>query len=150
MRVVIQRVRHAAVHVENREVGSIGEGLLIFLGIEEEDGEEDLNWLASKIVKLRIFPDEQDQMNLSVMDHGGSILVVSQFTLHALTKKGNRPSFIRAAEPEKAKRLYLQMIDLLSELTQKPVAQGEFGAMMDVSLLNWGPVTIWIDTKRKE
>ena len=97
MRVVIQRVRHAAVHVENREVGSIGEGLLIFLGIEEEDGEEDLNWLASKIVKLRIFPDEQDQMNLSVMDHGGSILVVSQFTLHALTKKGNRPSFIRAA-----------------------------------------------------
>ena len=150
MRVVIQRVRHAAVHVENREVGSIGEGLLIFLGIEEEDGEEDLNWLASKIVKLRIFPDEQDQMNLSVMDHVGSILVVSQFTLHALTKKGNRPSFIRAAEPEKAKRLYLHMIDLLSELTQKPVAQGEFGAMMDVSLLNWGPVTIWIDTKRKE
>lgn len=150
MRVVIQRVKKGSVRVEEKVTGSIGVGLLILVGIEEADTKEDIDWLCAKIAKLRIFPDENDVMNLSVTDIDGEILVVSQFTLHAATKKGNRPSYIRAAAPEYAIPMYEQFVEKLEVEIGKRVEEGIFGAMMDVSLVNWGPVTIWIDTKSKE
>jgi D-tyrosyl-tRNA(Tyr) deacylase len=150
MRVVVQRVKSASVEVEQNITGSIGKGLLILVGIEEADTFEDIEWLCAKIARLRVFPDDQDVMNLSVTDVKGEILVVSQFTLHAATKKGNRPSYIKAARPVVAIPLYEKFIEKLEEETGKKVEEGKFGAMMDVNLVNWGPVTIWIDTKNKE
>jgi len=150
MRALIQRVSRASVKVEERITGSIDQGFLILIGIEEADTDEDLTWLSRKIVGLRLFDDDQGQMNLALSDVQGGILLVSQFTLHAATKKGNRPSYIRAARPEFAKPMYEKMIRQLEADLGKPVATGEFGAMMAVELVNDGPVTIWIDTKNKE
>jgi D-tyrosyl-tRNA(Tyr) deacylase len=150
MRVVIQRVRSASVTVNQSITGRIGQGLLVFLGIEDADGEEDIRWLSAKTVQLRIFNDEQGVMNRSVQDIGGEILLVSQFTLHASTKKGNRPSYIRASKPEVAIPLYESMIRQLEADLGKPVATGIFGADMQVELVNDGPVTIVIDTKSRE
>jgi len=150
MRAVIQRVTKAFVAINNKIKSSIGNGLLVLIGIEEADNEADLEWLCSKIVRLRIFNDNNEVMNLSVQDIGGEILAVSQFTLHAKTKKGNRPSYIHAAHPEKAIPMYNLFIKRLSELLGKEVGSGEFGAMMQIELINDGPVTIIIDTKEKE
>ena len=150
MRALIQRVSRASVTVEERITGSIDQGFLILIGIEETDTDEDLTWLSRKIVGLRLFDDDQGQMNLALSDVQGGILLVSQFTLHAATKKGNRPSYIRAARPEFAKPMYENMIRQLEADLGKPIATGEFGAMMAVELVNDGPVTIWIDTKNKE
>jgi D-tyrosyl-tRNA(Tyr) deacylase len=150
MRAVIQRVSKASVSINQRIKSEIGQGLLVFAGIEEADNNTDVEWLAGKIVQLRIFNDSNGIMNLSVVEAGGNIMVISQFTLHAKTKKGNRPSYIKAARPETAIPLYKNFIDSLSSLSGKAVATGEFGAMMDVSLINDGPVTITIDTKNKE
>jgi len=150
MRTVIQRVSQASVSVEGKIVGAINQGLLILLGIEEEDNLEDLDWLVKKITQLRIFSDVDDKMNLSVKDVNGGFLVISQFTLHASTKKGNRPSYIRAARPEKAIPLYEAFIEELKKISELQVESGVFGAMMDISLVNEGPVTIFIDTKSKE
>ena len=150
MRALIQRVTKASVKVEGNLSGSIGKGFLVLLGVEESDTEEDLIWLSKKIVGLRLFDDDQGLMNLSLTDVNGDILLVSQFTLHAATKKGNRPSFIRAARPDFAKPMYKKMIFQLEADLSKPVPTGVFGAMMEVELVNDGPVTIWIDTKNKE
>lgn len=150
MRVVIQRVQHASVTIDGKTKSSIGQGLLILLGIEEKDGDEDINWLVRKIVGLRIFDDDQHVMNLSVADVGGEALVVSQFTLFASYKKGNRPSWIRAAKHEISIPLYEQFCRKLTEKMGKQVQTGEFGADMKVLLLNDGPVTICMDTKNKE
>ena len=150
MRAVIQRVSRASVKTVKGVLSEINTGLVVFVGIEESDNQEDIEWLTNKIVQLRIFNDLNGVMNLSVLETGGNIMVISQFTLHAKTKKGNRPSYIRAASPEIAIPLYNSFISKLSELLDKPVATGEFGAMMDVSLINDGPVTIIIDTKNKE
>jgi len=150
MRAVIQRVTKAFVAINNKIKSSIGNGLLVLIGIEEADNEADLEWLCSKIAQLRIFNDNNEVMNLSVQDIGGEILAVSQFTLHAKTKKGNRPSYIHAAHPEKAIPMYNLFIKRLSELLGKEVGSGEFGAMMQIELINDGPVTIIIDTKEKE
>ena len=150
MRVVIQRVSYASVTIGKELKSSIDNGLMILLGIEESDTQEDINWLCRKITALRIFDDENGIMNKSVVDINGDILVVSQFTLMASTKKGNRPSYIRAAKPEISIPLYEKFCDDLSKLLGKPVGTGEFGAEMKVKLLNDGPVTICIDTKNKE
>ena len=150
MRAVIQRVKEASVMVDDQLRGSVGQGLLIFLGIEEADNEEDIQWLSGKIVNLRIFDDAEGVMNLSVKDTGRDILLVSQFTLHASTKKGNRPSYIRAARPEIAIPIYETMIRRLEMDLGKQIQTGEFGADMQVRLWNNGPVTITIDTKAKE
>lgn len=150
MRALIQRVQNASVTIDGQIHSSIGLGLLVLLGIEDADTQEDINWLAGKISRLRIFSDENDAMNLSVQDVDGQCMVVSQFTLHANTKKGNRPSFIRAARPEIAIPLYEKFILQLEKETGKKVATGSFGAMMDIALINDGPVTIWIDSKNKE
>ncbi len=150
MRAVIQRVRKASVTINDRIRSEIGPGLLVFVGIEEADNDTDIEWLGNKIAQLRIFSDSNGVMNLSLLETGGNILVISQFTLHAKTKKGNRPSYIKAAPPEIAIPLYDRFVSKLSELLGKPVGTGEFGAMMDVSLVNDGPVTIIIDTKNKE
>jgi len=150
MRAVIQRVLSASVSIEGTINSKIDKGLLILLGIEETDNEEDILWLCGKIVRLRIFNDTEGVMNLAVTDIKGEILVVSQFTLHASTKKGNRPSYIKAARPEIAIPLYEKFIKHLSIELGKPIATGEFGADMQVSLINDGPVTIIIDTKNKE
>ncbi len=150
MRAVIQRVKSASVTIERKVRSSIGQGLMVLLGIEEADNMEDIKWLAGKISRLRIFEDENMVMNRSVMDVDGQVMVVSQFTLHAATKKGNRPSYIKAARPETAIPLYNDFVKELEQLLQKPVSTGEFGAMMDVALINSGPVTIIIDTKNKE
>ena len=150
MRVVIQRVKRASVTVEGTVCGEIGPGLLLFLGIEDADTPEDIDWLAGKITQLRIFDDDAGVMNRSVMDIEGNLLLVSQFTLHASTKKGNRPSYIRASKPPFAIPMYEQMIKRLSELMGKSIATGMFGADMKVELLNDGPVTIWMDSKAKE
>lgn len=150
MRAVIQRVKEASVVVDDQVRGSVGQGLLIFLGIEDADNEEDIQWLSGKIVNLRIFDDADGVMNLSVKDTGGELLLVSQFTLHASTKKGNRPSYIRAARPEIAIPVYEQMIRQLETDLGKKIQTGEFGADMQVRLWNNGPVTITIDTKAKE
>jgi|TARA_B110000971_G_scaffold217924_1_gene255772 D-tyrosyl-tRNA(Tyr) deacylase len=150
MRAVIQRVENASVVVVETEITKINQGLLVLLGIEIEDTKEDAFWLASKIATLRIFSDEKGAMNKSIIDSGGEVIVVSQFTLHAKTKKGNRPSYLKAAKPEKSIPLYEQLIKDLSAAIGRQVESGEFGADMKVSLINDGPVTILIDTKNKE
>ena len=150
MRVVIQRVLEASVVVDEKVVGSIQNGLLVLLGIEDADTEEDIHWLSNKIVGLRLFDDAEGVMNLSVKDIGGDILLISQFTLMASTKKGNRPSYIKASKPPIAVPLYEQMIATLTNDLGKAVHTGIFGADMNVSLINNGPVTIAIDTKNKE
>lgn len=150
MRVVIQRVSHADVVVAGKTVGAIGAGLLVLLGIEDGDGMEDIVWLSNKIVNLRIFNDSHGVMNCSLIDVQGGILLISQFTLHASTKKGNRPSYIRASKPTTAIPLYEQMKQQLESDLGRKVESGIFGADMKVSLLNDGPVTITIDTKNKE
>ncbi len=150
MRVVIQRVTEANVKIEGNIAGEIGNGLMILVGIEEADGAEDIAWLTKKIVNLRIFDDENGVMNRSIMDAGGDILLISQFTLHALTAKGNRPSYIKAAKPEISVPLYEAFIKSLQEAMGKKIETGVFGADMKVSLINDGPVTILIDSKRKE
>ncbi|MFN4285264.1 MAG: D-aminoacyl-tRNA deacylase [Lacibacter sp.] len=150
MRAVIQRVSQASVVADGVQTGAIGTGLLILLGIEDADTKEDIAWLSGKIVNLRIFDDAAGVMNRSVLDVGGDILLVSQFTLHASTKKGNRPSYIRASKPPVAIPLYEQMIAQLQADLGKPIATGVFGADMKVALVNDGPVTIIIDTKNKE
>ena len=150
MRVVIQRVAHASVTIEGICKSKIGKGFLVLLGIEEADGQEDIDWLCKKIVNLRVFEDEDGVMNKSILDEDGEILVVSQFTLMASTKKGNRPSYIRAARHEVSIPLYEQFCLTLSQVLGKTVVTGEFGADMKVELLNDGPVTICIDTKNKE
>lgn len=150
MRAVIQRVKKASVTIGNQLRSEIGSGLLILVGIEESDSDIDINWLANKIVQLRIFNDDDGVMNLSVLETGGDVMVISQFTLHALTKKGNRPSYIKAAPTEIAIPLYERFVAVLSGLLRKPVGTGEFGAMMMVEIHNDGPVTIIIDTKNKE
>jgi D-aminoacyl-tRNA deacylase len=146
---VVQRVSAASVTIENKIKSSIARGLLVLLGIEDADNQEDIDWLASKIVNLRIFNDEQGVMNVSVIDSNGDILVVSQFTLQASTKKGNRPSYIKAAKPEIAIPLYESFVKAVRIILDKEVKTGEFGADMKVSLVNDGPVTIIIDTKNK-
>jgi D-tyrosyl-tRNA(Tyr) deacylase len=150
MRVVIQRVAHAKVEVDQSVVGSIGKGLLVLVGIEDTDQAEDVEWLSGKITHLRIFNDTAGVMNLSVKEIEGSILVISQFTLHASTKKGNRPSYVRASKPAHAVPLYEAFKQRLSDELGKKVEAGIFGADMKVSLLNDGPVTITMDTKNKE
>ncbi|HSI74837.1 MAG TPA: D-aminoacyl-tRNA deacylase [Lunatimonas sp.] len=146
---VIQRVSESSVSIAGQVKGRIGIGLLILLGIENADTQEDMRWLSKKIVQLRIFPDEKGVMNTNIMDMGGDVLLISQFTLHASTKKGNRPSYIKAAKPEVAIPLYESTIRQLSEDMGKPIQTGEFGANMQVSLVNDGPVTIIIDSKNK-
>jgi len=149
MRALIQRVSQASVTIDNQVFSFIENGLLVFLGIEAADDETDLIWLSQKITQIRLFDDENHVPNLSVKDINGSILLVSQFTLHALTKKGNRPSYIHAARPEHAKPLYEQMILQLEKDLGKQITTGSFGADMKVSLINDGPITIWIDSKNK-
>lgn len=146
---VIQRVSEASVTIDGIVKSKIGKGLLVLLGIEDADNHEDIEWLAGKIVNLRIFNDADGVMNVSVKDESGDIIVVSQFTLHASTKKGNRPSYIKASKPEIAIPLYKKFVSVISEQLGKPVQTGEFGADMKVGLLNDGPVTIIIDTKNK-
>ncbi|WP_330442522.1 D-aminoacyl-tRNA deacylase [Flavobacterium sp. C4GT6] len=150
MRVVIQRVSEASVTIEGRKPADIQKGLLILVGIEDADTNEDINWLCAKIAKLRIFGDDNGVMNLSVTEADGDIIVVSQFTLHAATKKGNRPSYIKAAKPDVAIPLYETFVKTLQQETGKVIQTGEFGADMKVALVNDGPVTILIDSKNKE
>ncbi len=150
MKTVIQRVSKASVTVDGQVVSSIGYGLLVLLGIEDADGKEDIDWLSQKIVNLRIFNDDDGVMNRSVLDVGGDIIVVSQFTLHALTKKGNRPSYIKASKPDVAIPMYESFVQKIEEDLGKKVGTGIFGADMKVDLLNDGPVTITIDTKNRE
>jgi len=150
MRAVIQRVSKASVSINEKVYGQIRHGLLILLGIEETDGKDDIEWLSGKIIRLRIFPDDQGIMNKSITESDGDILLISQFTLHASTKKGNRPSYIKAARPDIAIPLYEAFIKQLEEDLGKDIETGEFGAMMDISLVNSGPVTIIIDSKTKE
>ncbi len=150
MRVVIQRVLQASVTINKKEVATIKNGLLLLLGIENADTEEDIQWLTKKITQLRIFNDEENKMNKSILDIDAEALVVSQFTLHASTKKGNRPSYIKAAKPEISIPLYQKFIVQLQNHLGKKVQTGSFGAYMEVSLVNDGPVTICIDTKNKE
>ncbi|MDF0715676.1 D-aminoacyl-tRNA deacylase [Muricauda sp. 334s03] len=150
MRTVLQRVSKASVTVDGKLISSIGNGLLVLLGIEDADNKEDIDWLSNKIVNLRIFNDENDVMNRSVLDIDGDIIVVSQFTLHAQTKKGNRPSYIKAAKPDVAVPMYEEFVQVLEQKLGKKVGTGIFGADMKVELLNDGPVTIAMDTKNKE
>lgn len=150
MKAVIQRVSHASVTIEGKKVSEIQKGLLVLIGIEDADTNEDIQWLSAKIVNLRIFGDEDDVMNLSVKDVDGDIIVVSQFTLHASTKKGNRPSYIKASKPDIAIPLYKNFIGQMETDLGKKIQTGEFGADMKVNLLNDGPVTIIFDTKNKE
>jgi D-tyrosyl-tRNA(Tyr) deacylase len=150
MKVVIQRVSHASVTIDSKIVADIQKGLLVLVGMEDADTQEDINWLCQKIVNLRIFGDENDVMNLSVKDIDGEVIVVSQFTLHASTKKGNRPSYIKASKPEIAIPLYESFVKQIEKELSKKVQTGIFGADMKVSLLNDGPVTIVMDSKNKE
>ena len=150
MRIVIQRVSEASVTIDQQVAGEIQTGLLVLLGIEDADSQEDIDWLVKKLVNLRIFPDENGVMNTSVKDVDGDVLLISQFTLHASTKKGNRPSYIKAAKPEIAIPMYEAFIKSLETSLGKPIQTGEFGADMKVRLLNDGPVTIGIDSKNKE
>jgi len=149
MRVVLQRVKEASVTVAGEVISKIGQGFLILLGIEADDTQDDINWLSGKTVRLRVFGDENDAMNNSIIDVDGEIIVVSQFTLHASIKKGNRPSFLKAARPDVAIPLYKAFVLQLEKDLQKKIHTGEFGAMMDVALINDGPVTILIDSKNK-
>lgn len=150
MRVVIQKVKEASVTVENKVISSISKGLLVLVGIEDEDTNEDIDYLTRKIVLLRVFDDDKGVMNLSVSDVDGEVIVVSQFTLHASTKKGNRPSYIRAARPEFSIPMYDKFVAAMEQALGKKIGTGEFGAMMDVALINDGPVTIIIDSKQKD
>ncbi|MFK7905865.1 MAG: D-aminoacyl-tRNA deacylase [Chitinophagales bacterium] len=150
MRALIQKVSEASVTIEGKVKSKIGKGLLILVGIENADTQEDVEWLCKKIALMRIFSDEAGKMNLSVKDVGGEALVVSQFTLHANTKKGNRPSFIKAARPDFAIPMYEYFVVKLQSHFDAPVQTGEFGAMMEVGLVNDGPVTIWVDSKNRE
>ena len=150
MKVVIQRVSSASVTIENQIKGQIQTGLLLLIGIETTDSDEDIDWLTKKIAHLRIFPDEASVMNKSVLDIDGEILIISQFTLHASTKKGNRPSYIKAARPETSIPLYEKFLEQMSNELGKPIQAGIFGADMKVALVNDGPVTILMDTKNKE
>ena len=150
MRAVIQRVTQASCTVDNQITGAIQEGLLVLLGVEDEDSKEDMEWLGNKMINLRIFSDDQGLMNKSIQDINGNILLISQFTLFAQTKKGNRPSFIRAAKPDKAKPMYEEMAHLLSNLLGKEVQLGIFGADMKIDLRNDGPVTIIMNTKDRD
>lgn len=150
MRILIQRVAEARLSIEGELRCSIGPGMVVLVGVEEPDGREDAEWLAAKLTKLRIFDDSEGVMNLSVEETGGGVMIVSQFTLHASTRKGNRPSYIRAARPEVAVPLYEYFIARVEEATGKPAATGVFGADMQVALVNDGPVTIWIDSKQRE
>lgn len=150
MRALIQRVTEARVEVAFMNIAKIKAGLLVFIGFEETDSDEDVKWLTSKIVNMRIFSDSEAKMNLSLKETKGDLLIVSQFTLHALTKKGNRPSFIKAANSELAIRLYTLTKTHFESLLEKEIQSGEFGANMQVSLCNDGPVTIWLDSKDKE
>lgn len=148
MRLIIQRVSQAAVRVDGKTKGSIGRGLLVLVGFETGDDQQDLDWMVNKLVNMRIFDDEEGKMNLSLKDINGALLVISQFTLHASTKKGHRPSFIKAAKPDVAIPLYERFIDMCWKFAK--VQSGEFGAHMEVSLVNDGPVTISIDSKNRE
>lgn len=150
MRAVIQRVKQAKVNIEPDYEASIGQGLLIFLGIEDVDTDQDIDWLVKKVSQMRIFSDENGKMNLSLKDKNLEALVISQFTLHASTKKGNRPSFIKAAKPDFAEKMYKTFILKLHEVLKTEVKTGKFGADMKVSLINDGPVTIFMDSKNKE
>jgi len=150
MRALIQRVASASVKIEGAISGQIGQGLLILLGIEDADTQEDIDWLCGKITRMRIFSDAEDKMNLSVTDVDGGLLVVAQFTLFASTKKGNRPGFTRSAKPEVAIPLYEAFVKTLAFTALREVQTGEFGAMMEVALVNDGPTTIWVDSKAKE
>ena len=150
MRAVIQKVSHASITIDRVLTKKMGPGLVILLGIEESDGQSDIEWLSGKIGRLRIFDDAQGIMNLSIQDVNGDIMIISQFTLHASTKKGNRPSYIKAASPETAIPLYNTFIEQMQQELGKPVVTGEFGAYMQVNLNNDGPVTISIDTKNRE
>jgi D-aminoacyl-tRNA deacylase len=150
MRVVIQRVTQADVKVDGEIRGEVGPGLLVLMGVEDADGQEDITWMSGKIVNLRVFDDENGVMNRSVIDIGGDILLISQFTLHASTKKGNRPSYIKASKPDHAVPVYEKMILQLELDLGRPIQRGVFGADMKVSLVNDGPVTIFIDSKQKE
>ena len=150
MRVVIQRVSEALVRIDDKIVGNINQGFLILAGIVEEDNQEDIDWLVKKIINLRVFEDEQEVMNKSLLDIEGEILLVSQFTLHASTKKGNRPSYVKAAKPDVAIPIYENFIDQLGMVLGKKIETGVFGADMKVALVNDGPVTIIIDSKNKE
>ncbi len=150
MRVILQRVSSASVNIDQKKTAQIAHGLLILLGVETGDELDDIDWLIGKITKMRIFDDPQGKMNLSLLDSGGAALVVSQFTLHASTKKGNRPSFIKAARPEEAQALYQKFCDTLSKKLPEPVETGSFGASMEVSLVNNGPVTISMDSRQRE
>ncbi|MBT5871176.1 MAG: D-tyrosyl-tRNA(Tyr) deacylase [Bacteroidetes bacterium] len=150
MRVVIQRVKEASVSVQGVKISEIQKGLLILVGVETQDTQQDIDWLVAKVAKLRIFEDPLGAMNVSLHDIDADVIVVSQFTLHASTKKGNRPSFIKAAKPEVAIPLYQGFVDSLEKQLDKKIQTGQFGAMMDVALINDGPVTITIDSKNKE
>ncbi|MFV0268607.1 MAG: D-aminoacyl-tRNA deacylase [Draconibacterium sp.] len=150
MRVVIQKVKEASVTVEGEKISAIETGLLVLVGLENEDTEEDISYLVKKIAQLRVFDDENGVMNLSVQDVGGDVIIVSQFTLQSSTKKGNRPSYIRAARPEFSIPMYEKFVASMEEALGKKVGTGEFGAMMEVALVNDGPVTIIIDSKQKD
>ena len=150
MRALIQRVSSASVQIDNKVFSKIGNGLLVLLGVEDEDSDSDIDWLSSKISQMRIFDDKNDNMNLSVNDINGEVLVVSQFTLHASTKKGNRPSYIRASKPDHAVPIYEAFILQMKDKIINGVSSGQFGACMQVDLINDGPVTIWIDSKSRE
>ena len=150
MRALIQRVSSASVQIDNKVFSKIGNGLLVLLGVEDEDSDSDIDWLSSKISQMRIFDDKNDNMNLSVNDINGEVLVVSQFTLHASTKKGNRPSYIRASKPDHAVPMYEAFILQMKDKILNGVSSGQFGACMQVDLINNGPVTIWIDSKSRE
>jgi len=150
MRAVVQRVSRASVEVNDNTIGAIDTGVMILLGIEDDDNKDDINWLCGKIVKMRIFPDDKEVMNKSLIDVNGDALVISQFTLHASVKKGNRPSYIKAAKPDVSIPLYNDFVKQLGVEIGKEIQTGEFGAHMKVSLINDGPVTIILDSKRKE
>lgn len=150
MRIIIQKVTKASVRVEDKIISSIEKGLLVLVGIEDADTDEDIDWLIKKLLQLRIFNDKNGVMNLSVQDIDGEVLIVSQFTLHANTKKGNRPSYIRASKPDFAVPMYEKFIQKTEEMLGKKVGAGIFGAMMEISLINDGPVTIIIDSKQKD
>jgi len=150
MRAVVQRVTEAGITINRKIEHHIGPGLVVFLGIEEDDGDPDIDWLCGKICRLRIFNDSGGVMNLSVSDIGGEVMIVSQFTLHASTRKGNRPSYIKAASPSTAIPLYERFVEKMNTSLDKPVTTGEFGAYMQIKLNNDGPVTIIIDTKKRE
>jgi D-tyrosyl-tRNA(Tyr) deacylase len=150
VRVVVQKVKNASVKVNNQLVGEIKNGLVVLTGYEPSDSQEDISWMVQKIIKMRIFDDSENKLNFSVLDVNGEILLISQFTLHASVKKGNRPSYIKAADSKKAKQMYNQTISEFENILKRKISAGKFGANMEVSLVNNGPVTITIDSKKKE